>query len=188
MIKIDKNGLVGNILLDRAYAKRRGIIGGSILLFTRYLRCINAEKYLEGEERLLDIGCGDGFFLKRKNTAEGYGLDKLSGDEVVDVLDFPDDYFDCVTMLAVIEHIRKPELILREIHRVLKPGGKFIFTTPKKKAEKFIKLYTRDVENEHKGYFDYDIVKKMAAGMFEIYGYHTFIFGLNQVFALKKRC
>jgi len=186
MIKITKNGLEGDTLPDMAYVRGRGAASRLILSITRYLRSINAERYLAREEKILDIGCGDCFFLKRNTIVEGYGLDKLLGDEVVDVLDFPDDYFDCVTMLAVIEHLARPDLILKEIRRVLKSEGKFIFTSPKKSAEKFIGLYTRDVKNEHKNYFDYDTIKNIIAGKFEIFGYHTFIFGFNQVFALRK--
>jgi SAM-dependent methyltransferase len=187
MIKITEQGVEGNALPDMSYIKGRRIVGKIILPITRYLRCVNVENYITNGERLLDIGCGDGFFIKRNNCKERYGLDKLLGDEIVDTLNFPNEYFDYVTMLAVIEHIEKPELIISEIHRVLKPGGKFIFTTPRKEAEGFIKLYVKGIEDEHETYFDYKRVEKMASGMFDIVGYNRFIFGLNQVFALEKK-
>lgn len=49
---------------------------------------------------------------------------------VVPPLDFPDESFDCVISFQVIEHIRDDRRFVREIHRVLRPGGRFIVTTP----------------------------------------------------------
>ena len=45
-------------------------------------------------------------------------------------LDFPDGSFDCVISFQVIEHIRRDGDFVREIARVLHPGGRFIVTTP----------------------------------------------------------
>jgi ubiquinone/menaquinone biosynthesis C-methylase UbiE len=187
MIKIDKNGIEGEELESLKYIKGRAAISRIILPVTRFLRAINAEKYIAGGERLLDIGCGDGYFIKRLKIEKRYGLDKLLGDEVTDKLDFQDNFFDYVTMLAVIEHIKEPELLLKEIHRVLKPNGKFIFTTPKKQAEFLFRLYAKDIDEEHETYFDVEKIKKLAGNMFELVGYKTFIFGLNQVFCLQKK-
>ena len=49
---------------------------------------------------------------------------------VVPPLDFPDRSFDCVISFQVIEHIKQDVDLVREVKRVLKPGGKFIVTTP----------------------------------------------------------
>lgn len=45
-------------------------------------------------------------------------------------LSFEDASFDSVISFQVIEHIADPRAYLREIHRVLKPGGYFICATP----------------------------------------------------------
>jgi len=45
-------------------------------------------------------------------------------------LPFPDNRFDTVVIAEVIEHVESPFLLLKEIHRVLKEGGKIIITTP----------------------------------------------------------
>ncbi|MFH2138030.1 MAG: class I SAM-dependent methyltransferase [Candidatus Omnitrophota bacterium] len=186
MIKITEKGQEGDTVVELGYIKSRGIAGKIILPVTRYFRAMNARKYVSGGERLLDIGCGDGYFLKRVKCKERYGLDKLLGDEVIDDLDFPDNYFDYVTMLAVIEHLKDPQVLVREIHRVLKPAGKFIFTTPRKEAEKFIKLYAKDIQQEHESYFDYTKVKELTGDLFKIAEFKYFFFGLNQIFCLKK--
>lgn len=49
---------------------------------------------------------------------------------VVPPLEFPDESFDCVISFQVIEHIRDDRRFVHEIHRVLRPDGRFIVTTP----------------------------------------------------------
>ena len=43
---------------------------------------------------------------------------------------FPDESFDAVFSTEGIEHLENPFNFLREIHRVLRPGGKLVLTTP----------------------------------------------------------
>lgn len=80
----------------------------------------------------LDLGCGAGDYRKPLETA-GYkwvGLDyghikaPLWAD--AHALPFPDNSFDFVISLAVLEHIEHPAVMLREVCRVLKPGGAFL--------------------------------------------------------------
>ena len=101
--------------------------------------------------RILDIGCGAfPLFLLNTDFSEKYGIEKtfLKEDEALfrknnltvihwnleenHHLPLLDDYFDVVTMLAVFEHIEPGKLIdiLNEIHRILKPDGLFVMTTP----------------------------------------------------------
>jgi ubiquinone/menaquinone biosynthesis C-methylase UbiE len=67
-------------------------------------------------------------------------------------LDYPDSYFDIVVASHVIEHIENDDLIMKEVHRVLKNGGCLIVLIPinekyfdpnhvhKYTAEKFLKV------------------------------------------------
>ncbi len=108
-----------------------------------------ALKLLRGGQRLLDIGCWDGYLLERIREAglyqELYGVDIVPESvetvrskgfqaEVVDLnrdpLPFPDEYFDGVTMLAVLEHVFDPYAVIREVHRVLRPGGELVIDVP----------------------------------------------------------
>jgi ubiquinone/menaquinone biosynthesis C-methylase UbiE len=45
-------------------------------------------------------------------------------------LPFVDEAFDLVVSLWVLEHLPSPAAVFREVRRVLKPGGHFIFVTP----------------------------------------------------------
>jgi len=54
--------------------------------------------------------------------------------ENVESLTFPDQSFDIFITQDVMEHVFHPDVALREINRVLKPGGAHVFTAPKHKG------------------------------------------------------
>ncbi|MEO7268147.1 MAG: class I SAM-dependent methyltransferase [Knoellia sp.] len=92
---------------------------------------------------LLDIGCGRGFLLDRFADA---GLTGLTGVDVYDDVEseqwayaqgdvtkpfpFDDGSMACVVAGEIIEHVPDPDAFLREIRRVLEPGGTLIISTP----------------------------------------------------------
>jgi len=96
------------------------------------------------ETKILDIGCGHADFLKNvyKKTGHVYGVDpdapalkkniiiKNKSVGAADALPYPDNFFDIVLLVFVIEHLKYPQKTFREIYRVLKSGGKVIFLTP----------------------------------------------------------
>ncbi len=190
MIRIEADGrITGAEVNPLSYIKKRGVIGRCVLPVTRWLRAIHTEKYMvsPGEHAChLDIGSGDGYFLRRSRCQERLGLDKSYGDDLADLATLSENHFDYVTMLAVIEHLPDPETTLKDIARILKPKGRLIMTTPKKSAEWLIRLYVKDIDDEHESYFDLDRMRKLAGEHFSVVGHHTFILGLNQAFCLEK--
>ena len=186
MISIIGGKQEGEFLSWKEYYKGRGIVAKILMPVTKRLRSYYAEQYMGSGENHLDIGCGDGYFLKRSISKNLYGMDMKYGDVFKDRLNFPGSFFDYVTMLAVIEHLENPASVFKEIHRVLKTKGKFIFTTPKQASEKVIKIYVKEISDDHESYFDFDKVKHLSMNLFEIKDYKTFILGLNQIFYLEK--
>lgn len=110
------------------------------------LAYLEAAKIVSGD--VLEIGAGEGYGIKHiAPKANHYlTLDKYPvhiDPEYTNVsfmqMTIPplagieDASFDYVVSFQVIEHIEADDKYVSEIHRVLKPGGKFIVTTPNKK-------------------------------------------------------
>lgn len=100
--------------------------------------------------KALELGCGTGFFLlnlkqagvldeghvtdispgmveaARKNAARlGFDVEGRVAD--AETIPYEDDTFDLVVGHAVLHHIPDVEQAIREVVRVLKPGGRFVF-------------------------------------------------------------
>lgn len=97
--------------------------------------------------RVLDVGSGNGYILSRyaRAGAEVYGVDLtrtgiglcrrrfelagLGGHFTVgsaEDLPFPTGFFDCVCSMGVLHHTPDTARAVREVHRVLRPGGRLI--------------------------------------------------------------
>ncbi|MCK6552383.1 class I SAM-dependent methyltransferase [Myxococcota bacterium] len=117
----------------------------------------------DGDHRVLDVGCGAGYFLamihdeyrRRAHRAELWGMDvslvqlrymgqnlaqRGLGDAVAvhanaEQMPFADHSFDVVLCSEVLEHVRTPARALAEMRRVLKPSGTLLLSTPSRLNE-----------------------------------------------------
>lgn len=96
--------------------------------------------------KLLEVGTGGGRFLHRMQKAgwdvQGIEFDPAAAARVrrkyslqVDVgnladLHYPSGSYDAVAMSQVLEHVHAPLALLKECHRVLRPGARLVITTP----------------------------------------------------------
>lgn len=125
--------------LDRSYSKDK---------FSRPTRITLALALVEGE-KVLDLGCHVGAYshylaqkghhvvaadvddnvlkiARRKYSHPNVQIVKVDSDR----LDFEDNSFDSALLLEVLEHSLDPRGLVREIHRVIKPGGFLILSVP----------------------------------------------------------
>jgi ubiquinone/menaquinone biosynthesis C-methylase UbiE len=121
------------------------------LRYSQYLYEDVLNSYVNHERTWLDLGCGRQILPEWRFKEEGdlvnkcrvlVGIDsdfpslkqnkslvnKLRGD--ISNLPFKKDSFNLLTANMVVEHLKTPNVIFKEINRVLKPGGIFIFHTP----------------------------------------------------------
>lgn len=88
--------------------------------------------------RLLDLGCGDGpLRAPLQLAAEGYlGVDRSPRASAAAVradaaaLPFGAEQFDAVIVAEVLEHVRAPDAVLCEVHRVAAPGALVLVSAP----------------------------------------------------------
>ena len=143
-----------------AYLKQRRNLGA---LYRRYRLYPKLNQYLRG--RTLDVGCGLGDMLRFRDNTVGVDINQLNVEHCnsmgldahameADVLPFPDTSFDSVLLDNVLEHIAKPDPLLKEIRRVLKPGGNLVIGVPG--------ILGMQSDLDHKVFYSEDALQSLA--------------------------
>jgi ubiquinone/menaquinone biosynthesis C-methylase UbiE len=122
-------------------------LGAQNLVSRRRFAIEMVEARLPRGSKILDVGCGTGHLaceLARRgyqtwgtDIAEAmvqYARDHYDPDRFrvgdIEKMDFPDNTFDGIMCLGVVEYLSSDEKALHEMWRVLKPGGYAVITTP----------------------------------------------------------
>jgi SAM-dependent methyltransferase len=138
-----------------------------------------------GDERVLDIGCGDGLHTLLLGARAGHttGIDINSDfiadargyaagfarkatvdflDQPLEAIGFEDTSFDLVFSICVIEHIPNHEEVLAECLRILKPGGRIVFTVDTLETIKDAELIEQHRQAHHvQRYFRQDSLREL---------------------------
>ncbi len=164
-----------------------------------------ARRWIPRGARVLDVGCHQGEFLRSLGERIGpsVGLDpvarpgggpryRLLPEPFRAPVPFPDASFDCVVLLATLEHIRDKEPLAAECFRLLRAGGRVVLTVPSPRVDTIVAWLCRlrlaegmSLE-EHHG-FD----PRATAPLFLRCGFvletgRRFQLGLNHLFVFRK--
>ena len=158
--------------------------------------------------RVLDVGCADGslFRLGRERIASGVGVDlnastvwlggaaeRLTG-PFPDVMR-PDDTFDVIVMLAVVEHVEALQLKewARECAARLRPDGRVVITVPSPAVDTLLhigmalRLLDGMEVHQHHGFDPSSLPDVFNAADLELLTHRRFQLGLNHLFVFHKR-
>lgn len=179
--------------------------------FVAHLRFRAVLPYLRPHSSICDVGCGlVAAFLAYAGSQIrwGVGLDdqvQVSKDrrwpvlraDITRGLPFLDARFDHVVMLAVLEHLRDPEPVLREIFRILAPGGTCVITWPQPLVDPLLnilrqlRLVSREMESQdHQERIPLPkLLEALSKTGFRGFSHRRFELGLNNLLvACKPEC
>jgi 2-polyprenyl-3-methyl-5-hydroxy-6-metoxy-1,4-benzoquinol methylase len=133
-------------------------------LFIRWVETLRARAIVRflapsPADRILEVGCGAGNLLERLSSGRLVGIDlsetgvKRTHERLgtragvalaaAEALPFGAASFDKVCCSEVLEHVLDPEAVLAEAHRVTRPGGMIVVSTPNDSLIDFLKDWLR---------------------------------------------
>lgn len=126
----------------------------------------NAVKLLPSGNKILDAGCGLSAWTT-VNLRKTYNISGVDGEpdvikickkiykgqnykvgDLYNLVEYKKNIFDAIVMREVIEHFITPEKAVKEVYRILKPGGLYILTTPN-----YSNLITHFIEHTYNRFF-----------------------------------
>jgi 2-polyprenyl-3-methyl-5-hydroxy-6-metoxy-1,4-benzoquinol methylase len=183
------------IAIDGAYQYEAFHSGSAPQRFWHWAKYTEALRLLapRSGERLLDVGCGSGVLADLMAADEDVSVLAVDGNDaaiafacerfrrpnlefrrgLVDELDLPPGSFDGIAFLEVIEHVTEAQAraVLRTFHRLLKPGGRLVVSTPNRRSlwpliewvMDTLRLAPHMDEDQHDRLYDRTALAAMAA-------------------------
>lgn len=158
--------------------------------------------YFRSAESMLEIGCGTGFVLS--GIEKAFPRLTLAGTEVLDrglelasarlkttalyqmdARSIPfEDEFDVIGAFDVLEHIDEDSLVLREIHRAVRPGGGIVITVPQ---HRWLWSHSDVYAHHQRRYTRADLTAKVVSAGFQISRVTSFVSLLLPLLLISRR-
>jgi len=167
-----------------------------------------------GTRELLDFGGGYGYLIRSIFLPKAVSIDEKTtiyihrdgkgrivheestdGFLFIDKLPFEDTCFDCITAIAIVEHIKNLRSLMKEFCRILKHEGTLIITTPNHLVNTILpfldkgsnQLRGKKVTEEHLISLNRLRMQSFTENLFALKIYKKFQLGLNQLFVFEKK-
>jgi SAM-dependent methyltransferase len=172
-------------------------------------RLLSCCRGLDREARIIDIGCGDGFHLnllrefgQKSWRLEGVDLSdravvmgRKNGLQIhqgtVQSLNLPKASYDLAFMIATIEHVDDPVVVLEAARSLLKPGGRLVIVTDNTDTLDFQGAQTRYWGGyhfpRHWNLFNPNTMRSIARKtQFELESLTTIVSPVNWVYSIRN--
>lgn len=195
-----------------SFGENGSIFLENILLFLRLRQIKKYLKNIGNKKVICDIGCGynakslqellKNFPEIEKCVGVDISINKNLNIEKINLiksdlnkaLPINNDSFDVVISLAVIEHLDNYNLVIREMHRILKTGGYLFLTTPSKFSKPILeflafklKILDETEIRDHKKYFLKNELKEILKNyLLNDIKIKSFQLGLNTLVVCRK--
>ena len=168
-------------------------------------RIDKAVAHVRPGDRLLDVGCHEGELIGRvaARVASATGVDPVAAPHegprrsirrgvFPGEIDFPPGSFDCITALAVLEHVPDPAGFARACAAALAPGGRVVITVPHAAVDRILevlialRLVDGMAHEEHHGFEAASTQALFEAAGLALARRERFQLGLNTLYVFAK--